>query len=236
VNKNNSNLIRKAVCLFSGGLDSTTVLYYVIREGFTPLALTVDYGQIHGREVAAAKKIAKQLNIEHKIVKFDLPWGGSALLDSSIPMPENRSVKEMPSQIPVTYVPARNTILLSLATSFAETSGASHIFIGANALDYSGYPDCRPEYLEAFRKVVQLGTKAGVEGKSISVAAPLLKLTKADIVKLGSGLGVPFELTWSCYQGGEYPCQKCDACLLREKGFEEAGLTDPAQNLCASKN
>ena len=212
-----------AVCLLSGGLDSTTALYLAIQEGFAPLALTIDYGQLHRRELESAKKIAKHLKIEHQVISISLPWGGSALLDSKIPLPENRNLSEISIGIPSTYVPARNTIFLSLAASFAEARGAEAIFIGANALDYSGYPDCRPEYFIHFGTALKYGTKCGVEGKGIEIKAPLIALKKSEIIEQAVMFKVPLEWTWSCYKGGEFPCGVCDSCLLREKGFQEAG-------------
>ncbi len=224
--KNNQNGL--AVCLLSGGLDSTTALYFAIHEGFLPLALTIDYGQLHKREIESAKRIAQKLGIEHEIILIPLPWGSSSLIDSQIPIPENRNLNDLAKDIPNTYVPARNTIFLSFATSMAEANGAEAIFIGANALDYSGYPDCRPDYLNAFEQLIKQGTKHGVEGKPLEIKAPLIHLTKSQIIKLALKLGAPLEWTWSCYKGGEYPCQICDSCLLRKKGFEEAGIQDPA--------
>ncbi len=218
---------RLAVCLLSGGLDSATALFIARKESFTPLALTIDYGQLHRKELESAKQIAKHLGIEHQIVSIQLPWGGSALLDSKIQIPENRSAGEIPNEIPVTYVPARNTIFLSIAASFAEARGAQTIFIGVNALDYSGYPDCRPDYMKSFEEALKRGTKCGVEGKSIEIKTPLIQLKKSEIIRLGHTLGVPFEWTWSCYKGGKFPCGVCDSCLLREKGFKEAGIDDP---------
>ncbi|OGW85712.1 MAG: 7-cyano-7-deazaguanine synthase QueC [Omnitrophica bacterium RIFCSPHIGHO2_02_FULL_46_11] len=220
-------LNKKAVCLLSGGLDSATVLYLAIEEGFIPLALTIDYGQLHRRELESAARIARHLKIDHQMISIHLPWGGSALLDSHIPMPENRNVENIPAEIPATYVPARNTIFLSLAASFAETRGAEAIFIGANALDFSGYPDCRPDYFSSFQNSLKLGTKCGGEGKTIHIKTPLISLKKSEIIERAFALGVPLELTWSCYKGGEFPCGLCDSCLLREKGFKEAGAADP---------
>ncbi len=217
-----------AVCLLSGGLDSTTALYSAIHEGFHPLALTIDYGQLHKREIDSAKKICGHLKIEHEILSINLPWGSSSLVDPKIPLPENRSLNDLAKEIPNTYVPARNTIFLSFAASMAEANQAQAIFIGANALDYSGYPDCRPEYLHSFEELIKQGTKLGAEGKKIEIKAPLIHLTKSQIIKLALKLGAPLEWTWSCYKGGEYPCKVCDSCLLRQKGFEEAGVQDPA--------
>ena len=218
---------RFAVCLLSGGLDSATALFVARKEGFLPFALTIDYGQLHRRELESAKQIAKHLEIEHQVVSVSLPWGGSALLDSKIPIPENRSVEEIPNEIPVTYVPARNTIFLSLAASFAEAKAAEAIFMGVNALDYSGYPDCRPEYIKSFEEALQRGTKCGVEGRAVEIKTPLIRLKKSEIIRLGNKLGVPFEWTWSCYKGEKFQCGVCDSCLLREKGFKEAGIDDP---------
>lgn len=222
-----SRASKKAVVLLSGGLDSATTLYIAMEEGYRPFALSLGYGQRHRREVECARWLADHRGIEWRELSIELPWGGSALLDPGLEMPKDRTLAEMTAHIPSTYVPARNTIFLSFALSWAEALEASAIFIGANALDYSGYPDCRPEYFEAMEDVFQRGTKAGVEGESIHIVAPLLSKTKAEIVRWGRELGVPFEHTWSCYEGGDVPCGACDACLLREKGFREAGLTDP---------
>jgi len=218
---------KKAICLLSGGLDSTTALYSAIRDGYRPLALTLEYGQRHAREIQSAREIAKQLEIEWQSIPIRLPWGGSALLDGEISVPLNRAVDSLSREIPSTYVPARNTIFLAFAFSWAEVAGAEAVVIGANAVDYSGYPDCRPEYLETMETVFKKATKSGTEGKGIKIEAPLLYLTKAEIVKLGRKLGVPFERTWSCYLGGKTPCGQCDSCLLRAKGFQEAGEEDP---------
>ena len=218
---------RPAVVLLSGGLDSTTALYAARRDGKEPLCLTVSYGQLHEKEILSARRIADALKLEHWIIPLSLPWGGSALTDPQITLPKGRNELEMSREIPVTYVPARNSIFLSLAASLAETKGADSIYFGANALDYSGYPDCRPAFIEAFEALLARGTRAGSEGKKIRIVAPLLKLSKGEIVKLASELGVPFEWTWSCYEGGEFPCGECDSCILRAKGFREAGFPDP---------
>ena len=210
------------VVLFSGGLDSATTLYLARKEGFKVHALSLRYGQIHSREIQSARSIAGQLNIPHRIIQISLPWKGSALVDKSKRLPRNRSVAQMSLQVPVTYVPARNTIFLSFALSWAEVIGAESVWIGANAVDYSGYPDCRPNYLKAMEKVFDLGTKKG----KIKIKAPLLRKTKAQIVRLACSLGVPLEKTWSCYEGGRKPCGTCDSCLLRAKGFDEAGVED----------
>lgn len=222
---------RGAVCLLSGGLDSTTALYVARQDDFLPMALTVNYGQLHVRELDSAVRIANHLGIEHQVISVQLTWGGSALLDSRIPVPENRSQDEISIGIPPTYVPARNTIFLSLAASFAEARNCEAIFIGANALDFSGYPDCRLDYFITFEHLLKQGTKCGVEGKPIEIKTPLIALKKADIVRLAVKLGVPLEWTWSCYQGGDFPCGVCDSCLLREKGFREAGVQDPLLHL-----
>ncbi|MBP9865730.1 MAG: 7-cyano-7-deazaguanine synthase QueC [Candidatus Omnitrophica bacterium] len=218
---------KKAVVLLSGGLDSLTALYVALREGHQIAALTLDYGQLHQREISFARMNAEALAIPHQVVHFGLPWKGSSLLDAAIPVPSGRTLETMNSAIPSTYVPARNTIFLALAASYAETLKAEAVFIGANALDYSGYPDCRPDFFTAMQTALNLGTKTGIEGLVLTLKTPLLHLTKAEIIKLGHSLGVPFERTWSCYQGGDNPCGACDACLLRAKGFQEAGCADP---------
>ena len=219
-----------AVCLLSGGLDSSTCLAYAKRQGFTCYALSFDYGQRHKVELEAAAHVAAALGAErHLVTKIGLDaFGGSALTDG-IDVPKSRSAEEMGTGIPVTYVPARNTIFLSFALAWAEVLESSDIFIGVNALDYSGYPDCRPEFIEAYERMANLATKAGVEGRThVKIHTPLLRLTKAEIVKLARELGVDFGLTFSCYDpdASGRPCEQCDACLLRRKGFEEAGIAD----------
>jgi 7-cyano-7-deazaguanine synthase len=223
--------MKKAVVLLSGGLDSTVTLAKAKERGYELYPLSFDYGQRHDKELGSAKKIAEWYSVtEHKILKIDLAQiGGSALTDKGIAVPEKRKVEEIGEDIPITYVPARNTILLSLAIGYSEVVGAEAVFTGANAIDYSGYPDCRPEFFEAFQKVVELGTKTGVDGKLIQIKYPLINLTKAEIVKEGVRLNVPFHLTWSCYKGGEKACGKCDSCILRIKGFKEAGVEDPIE-------
>jgi 7-cyano-7-deazaguanine synthase len=221
---------RAAVTLLSGGLDSTTTLAVARRDGFECYALTIDYGQRHRVELDAARAVAARLGVRgHVIVPLDLrPFGGSALT-ADIAVPKGRAPGDM-TDIPVTYVPARNTIFLALALAWAETLGAEDIFIGVNALDSSGYPDCRPEFIDAFERAANLGTKAGVEGKrSFTIHTPLIALTKADIVSLAVGLGVDLSVTWSCYDPtpDERPCGACDSCVLRAKGFREAGIVDP---------
>lgn len=213
---------RKAIVLLSGGLDSATTLYIAKKEGYKCFCLSFDYGQRHKKELIFAKKIAQRAKAGHKIIKLKLPYQGSSLLDKTKEIPNRKEKAISGSGIPSTYVPARNTIFLSLALSCAEAIGAKAVFIGANAIDYSGYPDCRPEYFSAFSKVI----KNGLKNNSVRIFTPLLNETKAGIVRKGFSLGVPFELTWSCYAGGKYACGVCDSCILREKGFKQAGLTD----------
>lgn len=222
--------MKNAVCLLSGGLDSSTCLGLARREGFRCFALSFDYGQRHKQELQAAARVAAHFGAErHMVARIGLEaFGGSALTDA-IAVPKARSAAEMSAGIPVTYVPARNTIFLSCALAWAEVLESSDIFIGVNALDYSGYPDCRPEYVEAYQRMANLATKAGVEGRThLRIHTPLIALTKAQIVKLGAELGLPFGLTHSCYdpRPAGAPCGECDACLLRRKGFEEAGIED----------
>jgi 7-cyano-7-deazaguanine synthase len=222
----------KAVCLLSGGLDSATCLAYAKREGFGCHALSFDYGQRHRIELEAARRIAEVLGAEdHRVAKIDLRVFGHSALTDDIEVPKGRDETSMSRGIPITYVPARNTIFLSFALAWAEVLAASDIYIGVNALDYSGYPDCRPEFIEAFERMSNLATKAGVEGRTrIQIRTPLISLSKADIVRLGQELNVPFALTHSCYDPGAAgrACGACDSCLLRAKGFREAGIPDPA--------
>jgi 7-cyano-7-deazaguanine synthase len=223
-------LAPKAVCLLSGGLDSSTCLALARREGFACYALTFDYGQRHRYELEAAERVAAFIGVEKRLVtKIGLEAFGGSALTADIAIPKGRSAAEMGEGIPITYVPARNTIFLSFALAWAETLESSDIFIGVNALDYSGYPDCRPEYIEAYERMANLATRAGVEGRTrLKIHTPLIGLTKAGIVKLARELGVPFGLTHSCYDPGPggRPCGQCDACLLRAKGFQEAGIED----------
>ncbi len=222
----------KAVCLLSGGLDSATCLAYARREGFECYALSFDYGQRHHVELEAARKVAQALGAaDHRVARIDLRIFGHSALTDNIAVPKGRDEAAMNREIPVTYVPARNTIFLSFALAWAEVLEANDIFIGVNALDYSGYPDCRPEFIEAFERMSNLATKSGVEGRTrIRIRTPLIQLSKADIVRLGRDLNVPFELTHSCYDpdASGRPCGACDSCLLRAKGFREAGIADGA--------
>src|SRR5579875_1814036 len=222
---------KRAICLLSGGLDSTTCLAIAKQEGFACYCLSFDYGQRHRIELDAAARVARLLGAEeHRTAIIDLRLFGGSALTSNIEVPKNRGEREMSSGIPSTYVPARNTIFLSFALAYAEVVQANAIFIGVNAIDYSGYPDCRPEFIAAFERMANLATKAGVEGLTqLSIHTPLLHMTKADIVRQAADLNVDLALTHSCYDPDETgrPCGRCDSCLLREKGFQEAGLPDP---------
>lgn len=225
------NAKRKAVVLLSGGLDSATAAAIAKSDGFDVYAMTFEYGQRHEFEIQSAKRVAKALGVaEHIVCKIDLrPFGGSALT-SDIAVPKKRSLHEMGCGIPVTYVPARNTVFLSFALGWAETLGASDIYIGVNALDYSGYPDCRPEYIAAYQAMARLATKVGVEGGELTIHTPLIALTKGQIITRGLELGVDYGFTSTCYDPSVdgKACGQCDACLLRLKGFQENGMTDPA--------
>lgn len=219
-----------AIVLLSGGLDSTTVLAIAKNLGYLPLTLSFDYGQRHRVELGKARVIAKKFGVEeHRVVSVDLKqFGGSALTDD-IEVPMDREEDAMTAEIPVTYVPARNTIFLSYALAFAETRGARDVFIGVNAVDYSGYPDCRPEFVQAFEALANLATKAGVDGESLKIHAPLIQMTKAEIIKKGLELNVDYGLTHSCYQPTPdgTSCGRCDSCRLRRKGFLDASAVDP---------
>lgn len=219
----------RAVLLLSGGLDSCTAGAIAKAEGYDLFALSFDYGQRHRRELVSARKVAKALGVKaHLTLKVPIGrLGGSALTDRSIAVPDAPKKGSIGSTIPATYVPARNTIFLSFALGYAEVVGASAIVIGANALDYSGYPDCRPEYLQAFQHMADLATKAGVEGQSVKVLAPLLHMGKVDIVKAALANRAPIRHTWSCYRGGTKACGTCESCALRLKGFAQAGAADP---------
>jgi 7-cyano-7-deazaguanine synthase len=221
---------KSAVVLLSGGLDSATVLAVARHEGYRCHALTIAYGQRHAAELEAARRVAAALGVvEQRVVRLDLRAFGGSALTADLPIPQDRSAEEMTGGIPITYVPARNTVFLSLALAWAEVLGSFDIFMGVNAIDYSGYPDCRPEFVEAFERLANLATRAGVEGRGhFRVHTPLINLSKADIIRRGVGLGVDFHLTHSCYDpapdGGA--CGRCDSCLLRRAGFEQAGLAD----------
>lgn len=227
------NAGKAAVCLLSGGLDSSTCLAYARREGYECYALSFDYGQRHGIELDAARRVAKALGAtRHVVMPIDLRVFGGSALTGDIEVPKGRSEEEMAHGIPITYVPARNTIFLSFALAWAETLAAADIFIGVNAIDYSGYPDCRPEFIAAFERLATLATKAGVEGRTrVRIHTPLLKLSKAEIVKLADELHIDFGLTHSCYDPDSRgrSCGQCDSCLLRRKGFAEAGIADPLE-------
>lgn len=220
--------MKKAIILTSGGLDSTTLLAIAKSQGFDCFSLSFDYGQRHRSELAAAKRCSEGLGVvEHKVVSLDLrSIGGSALTDHNIAVPEHES-----SGIPVTYVPARNTVFLSIALGWAEVIGAQDIFIGVNAVDYSGYPDCRPEFIQAFQSMANVATKAGIEGNGFTIQTPLIELSKAQIIQRGVRLGVDYSLTVSCYQADEEgrACGVCDSCRLRKVGFAEAGIPDPTK-------
>jgi 7-cyano-7-deazaguanine synthase len=222
---------KSAVVLLSGGLDSATVAAIAAREGFAVNALSFAYGQRHALELEAAKRVADSLHVaQHRVATIDLRVFGGSALTADIDVPKGRDSAEMAHGIPITYVPARNTIFLSFALAWAEVLGASDIFIGVNALDYSGYPDCRPEFIRAFEQMANLATKAGVEGRqNLTIHAPLMQMTKAQIIRRGVELGVDYSLTSSCYDpwGDGKPCGRCDSCFLRRKGFSENGMVDP---------
>lgn len=218
--------MKKAIVLLSGGLDSATILYMAKADGFRPYGLIFDYGQRHNKEIDHARRIARAAKCPYEVVAFSLPWQGSSLLDKRKKLPVRKTIK--PSEIPSTYVPARNIIFLSFAMSYAEAVKAEAVYIGANAIDYSGYPDCRPDFMRAYETAARKGMKAGVQGHSIKIHAPLIKLSKAGIIRAGMKLGVPYQHTWSCYRGLKRPCGTCDSCVLRAKGFAEAGCEDPA--------
>lgn len=233
--KHNANMIKKAqhaVVLLSGGIDSATTLAYAINKGYDTHALTIDYGQRHRVELQAARRVVSSLEVkDHKILTIDLRSIGGSALTADIKVPGNPTEAGGEHAIPPTYVPARNTVFLSLALGWAEVLDAFHIFIGVTAVDYSGYPDCRPEFIEAFEKLANLATKSGVEGKHFKIQAPLLQLSKSQILKMGSRLGVDYSLTHSCYDptGEGLACGRCDSCRIRKRGFIEAGLPDPTR-------
>lgn len=224
---------KKAVVLVSGGLDSATALAFAKNECFSCYALSFCYGQRHRIELDAAKRVVDAIGCaDHKVINIDLSqWGGSALTADSIDVPKDRSESEMSKDIPLTYVPARNTVFLSFAVAWAEVLGARDIFIGVNSVDYSGYPDCRPEFISAFAECARLGTKAADEGWKFNIHTPLQKIDKSEIIKLGTSLGVDYSLTHSCYDPSSegLACGKCDSCQIRRKGFEDAGVDDPTE-------
>ncbi len=223
----------RAVVLLSGGIDSSTTLALARRGGYEPFALTIDYGQRHRQELEAARRVAQSLGVAgHLTVRVDLRAFGGSALTADMEVPKSREPSRMSSEIPSTYVPARNTIFLSLALAWTEVLETGHIFIGANSVDFSGYPDCRPEYLEEFERLANVATKAAVEGRvRYRIHAPLLRMTKSEIIRTGSDAGVDFSLTHSCYDpaGGGLACGACDSCLLRRRGFDEAGIPDPTR-------
>ena len=223
---------KKAIVLLSGGLDSTTCLGLALRAGFEAVCLSIDYGQRHSIELERAKAVARAHGVvDHRVVKLDLRAIGGSALTSDLAVPKHDDVSQVSANIPVTYVPARNTIFLGLALGLAEVVGATDLFIGVNAVDYSGYPDCRPEFIRAFEQLATLATKAGVEGARFTIHAPLSGMTKADIVRAGLAAGVDYALTHSCYDPSPegLACGRCDSCLLRKKGFEEASVPDPTR-------
>jgi len=223
------NMVKKAVCLISGGIDSCVSAFIAKKQGYKIYALTVNYGQRHKKEIDSAKRITSSLKAKKHII-FDLDlskFGGSSLLNKTKKFEKDRDLKDIGKNIPSTYVPARNTVFLAIALSYAETTGAEAVFIGATATDYSGYPDCRPEFIDAFQKLSNIATKKGLENKPIKIIAPLLALTKSQIIKKGLKLKVPLDKTWSCYMGSKKACGRCDSCLLRLKGFKALGASDP---------
>src|ERR1700694_988965 len=226
---------QKAVILLSGGLDSTTVLAIAHSQGFELHTLSFDYGQRPQREIEPAAAVARHYRVQQqKTITIDLRAFGGSALTADIAVPHARSLEKMAAEIPITYVPARNTIFLSFALAYAEVTGANDIFLGINAIDYSGYPDCRPEYLQAYEHMANLATRASTqEGRRFHLHAPLLRMNKDEIIRAGIELGVPYQYTWSCYEGGELACGTCDSCLLRLNGFAEAGVQDPIAYLPA---
>ena len=223
--------MKKAVCLLSGGLDSAVTAAIARSKGYEIYALTFDYGQRHKKEIESARKLAQEMRFkQHRVMRINLEEiGGSALTDNKIGVPTGKDVEEIKksTEIPVTYVPARNTILLAYALAWAEVLDADAIFIGANHVDYSGYPDCRPEYFRKFQEMADIATKRAINGRKTIIETPIIEMNKSDIIKLGAELNVPFQYTWSCYKGGDKACGKCDSCVLRLNGFKENNLLDP---------
>ena len=227
-------MVEKAVCLISGGLDSCVTSLIAKKQGYEIYAISFNYGQLHKKELDCSNKIAQTVGVEDRII-IDVDFqkfGIFSLLNTSSVSVQDYDLKDIGKEIPSTYVPARNTVFLSLALAYAESIDADAIFIGANAVDYSGYPDCRPEYIQAYQKMADLATKKGVEGRTIKIKAPLLHLTKSEIIKTGLKLDAPLADTWSCYRGGELACGRCDSCVLRLKGFKDVGVKDPLQYEC----
>lgn len=218
-------MVKKAVVLLSGGLDSTTTLAQALADGCECTALSFRYGQRHTKELVSAENVCRHYGVAHVVIDMDLSSFRSALTSKDIDVPMDRP-GELDEEIPITYVPARNIVFMSVAAGLAESIGAQFVYLGANAVDYSGYPDDRPDFFEAYQRMLEKGTKAGVEGHAVKIVTPLLYLSKADIVRLGKKLGAPLELTWSCYNGGEKACGHCDSCRLRLQGFKEAGYHD----------
>lgn len=216
--------MKKAIVLLSGGIDSAVTLYLARKKRFKTTALIFDYGQRHKKEILFAKRIAKKARSLYRVIKLSFPEKGSSLLDRKASVPANRSFKAIGRSVPSTYVPARNLIFLSMATSFAESENIKAIFIGAHTQDFSGYPDCRKPFFDVFKKVITKGTK---RGKNIKIFTPLINKNKKEIIKMGLKLGVPFKSTWSCYKGGKRPCETCDSCLFRKKAFKELDIKDP---------
>ncbi|MCK4415664.1 MAG: 7-cyano-7-deazaguanine synthase QueC [Thermoplasmatales archaeon] len=224
-------MVKKAVCLISGGLDSCVTSFIAKEQGYEIYAISFNYGQLHKKELDCSNKIAQAVGVENRII-LDVDFqkfGKSSLLNTSSDSIQDHNLKDIAREIPSTYVPARNTVFLSMALAYAESTDADAIFIGVNAVDYSGYPDCRPEYIQAYQKMADLATKKGIEGRSIKIEAPLLQLTKSEIIKTGLKLNAPLADTWSCYRGEELACGRCDSCILRLKGFKDAGVEDPIQ-------
>lgn len=222
--------MKKAVCLISGGLDSTVTAYIAKNKGYDIYTITFRYGQRHKKEIDSAEKISKKINSKKHII-FDInlsKFGGSSLVDKKKKIEENK-LKDIGKKIPSTYVPARNTVFLSIALAYSEVVDADAIFIGVTATDYSGYPDCRPEFIKSFQKMANLATKRSIKGKKVEIKTPLIDMSKSEIIKKGVKLNVPFEKTWSCYKGNKKACGKCDSCKLRLKGFKEAGYIDPIE-------